>query len=105
MYCGARKARIAYFAPQLTGIIQPEAGERRMPNRTAAHPTSPTDAPSQPDPRRAERRPDAWGDFLRRMLLSAGLASAAAVTASAGQEPPPAEIAEAESPQPELPAA
>jgi hypothetical protein len=53
--------------------------------------------------RRMEKRTDPWGDFLRRILLSAGLASAAAVsTASAGTDAPQAEVSEAE-PQPEAP--
>lgn len=53
--------------------------------------------------RRMEKRTDPWGDFLRRILLSAGLASAAAVsTASAGNDAPQAEVSEAEAqPQPE----
>ena len=46
-----------------------------------------------------ERRTDPWADFLRRILLSASLASATAVTALANPDSPPAEIAEAE-PQP-----
>ncbi len=53
--------------------------------------------------RRMERRTDPWGDFLRRILLSAGLASAAAVSSTAtGNDTPQAEVSEAEAqPQPE----
>ncbi|SDB64023.1 hypothetical protein [Belnapia rosea] len=52
-----------------------------------------------------ERRTDPWGDFLRRILLSAGLASAAAVsTTSTGNDAPQAEVSEAEAqPQPDAP--
>jgi hypothetical protein len=74
-----------------------------MPNRIASPHTAPAETQKHTD-RRAERRPDPWADFLRRMLLSAGLASAAAIATTAGQDPPPAEIAEAEAPQPEPPA-
>jgi hypothetical protein len=51
------------------------------------------------------RRTDPWGDFLRRILLSAGLASAAAVsTTSTGKDTPPAEVSEAETqPHPDAP--
>ena len=52
-----------------------------------------------------ERRTDPWADFLRRILLSASLASAAAVTTATNVDTPPAEIADAEPQQPELPAA
>jgi hypothetical protein len=56
--------------------------------------------------RRMERRTDPWADFLRRILLSASLASAAAVTTNAGTDPSPAEVAEAEpQQQPEIAAA
>lgn len=51
--------------------------------------------------RRMERRTDPWADFLRRMLLSASLASAAAVTTATNVDSPPAEIADAEPQQPE----
>ncbi len=52
-----------------------------------------------------EKRTDPWGDFLRRILLSAGLASAAAVsTTTAGKDAPLAEVSEAEAqPQPDVP--
>ena len=54
-----------------------------------------------------ERRTDPWADFLRRILLTASLASAAAVTTMTNTEAPPAEIADAEPlvPQPDAPSA
>ena len=54
-----------------------------------------------------ERRTDPWADFLRRILLTASLASAAAVTTTTNTEAPPAEIADAEPqlPQPDVPTA
>ena len=56
--------------------------------------------------RRMERRTDPWADFLRRILLSASLASAAAVTTTAGKDQSPAEVAEAEpQQQPDIAAA
>ena len=52
--------------------------------------------------RRMDKRTDPWGDFLRRILLSAGLASAAAVSTTAtGKDAPQAEVSEAEL-QPQL---
>jgi hypothetical protein len=52
---------------------------------------------------RMEKRADPWSDFLRRLLLSASLAGTA-LPAAAAEEPdqPPAEIAEAEQPMPQL---
>ena len=46
---------------------------------------------------RMDKRADPWGDFLRRLLLSASLAGTALSAASA-EEPdaPPVEIADAE---------
>lgn len=48
-----------------------------------------------------DKRADPWGDFLRRLLLSASLAGTA-LPAAAAEEPdsPPAELAEAETPVP-----
>jgi hypothetical protein len=53
-----------------------------------------------PEVRRMEKRTDPWGDFLRRLLLSASLAGTALSAASAAEEPeqPAAEVAEAEQP-------
>lgn len=44
-----------------------------------------------------DKRADPWGDFLRRLLLSASLAGTA-LPAAAAEEPdsPPAEVAEAD---------
>ena len=48
-----------------------------------------------------EKRVDPWGDFLRRLLLSASLAGTALPAAAAEDpDPPAAEIAEAEQPAP-----
>ncbi|WP_158292376.1 hypothetical protein [Paracraurococcus ruber] len=46
-----------------------------------------------------DKRTDPWGDFLRRLLLSASLAGTA-LPAAAAEEPesPPAEVAEADLP-------
>ena len=46
---------------------------------------------------RMDKRADPWGDFLRRLLLSASLAGTA-LSATSAEEPdsPPMEIADAE---------
>ncbi|GGC45788.1 hypothetical protein GCM10011504_25330 [Siccirubricoccus deserti] len=43
-----------------------------------------------------DRRPDPWGDFLRRTLLAVGLAGAAAVPPALATDPPAAEQGERE---------
>jgi hypothetical protein len=43
-----------------------------------------------------DRRPDPWGDFLRRTLLTVGLAGAAAVPPAIANDPPAAEQGEGE---------
>ena len=47
-----------------------------------------------------DKRTDPWGDFLRRLLLSASLAGTALSAATAAEEPEQlaAEVAEAEQP-------
>jgi len=54
--------------------------------------------------KRMDKRADPWADFLRRILITASLASAAAVPASAEDATPPAEVAEVEPPPPAKPA-
>jgi hypothetical protein len=43
-----------------------------------------------------DRRPDPWGDFLRRTLLTVGLAGAAAVPPTVASDLPAAEQGELE---------
>jgi hypothetical protein len=49
--------------------------------------------------KRTDKRADPWGDFLRRLLLSAGIASTA-LPAAATEESSPVEVVEPEQPTP-----
>ena len=55
--------------------------------------------PVEPVVRRMDKRTDPWGDFLRRLLLSASLAGTALPAAAAEEaDQPPTEVADAEHP-------
>ena len=55
--------------------------------------------PVEPVVRRMDKRADPWGDFLRRLLLSASLAGTALPAAAAEEaDQPPTEVADAEHP-------
>jgi hypothetical protein len=88
----------AVFAPHACAMLSPDGWDAADANQACgvAQRITPAWGPA------GMKRVDPWGDFLRRILLSASLAGVAGLAPTTGSAGPQQEMAEPE-PQAELP--